>query len=122
MLCRADVDEFNLNKLRSLNNPIARINAIYTGGSEACKADPDVAKGLEPYLLLSRGSKVMLRTNLWTEVGLVNGSVGIIHEIVFEQNQGLPSLPIAILVEFDKYTGPAIVIETGRKLVPIAPV
>jgi hypothetical protein len=71
MPCRRDVDEFNINKLRSLNSPVARINAVHTGGNEARKADSDVAKGLEPYLLLSRGSRVMLRSNLWTEAGLV---------------------------------------------------
>ena len=64
MPCRSDVGEFNLNKLRSLNSPVAKINAVHTGGSEARKADSDVAKGFEPYLLLARGSRVMLRTNL----------------------------------------------------------
>lgn len=28
----------------------------------------------------------MLRSNLWTEAGLVNGSVGTIQEILFEEN------------------------------------
>jgi len=105
-----------------LNCPVTRINAIHTGGSEARKADSDVAKGLESRLLLARGAKVMLRTNLWMEAGLVNGSVGTIRDIVFEEDQGPPSLPIAVLVEFDGYTGPGIVSEEGFKVVPITPV
>ena len=60
---RSDVEEFNINKLRFLNSPIVRINAVYTGVG-ACKADSDVAKGLESFLLLLRGSRIMFRTNL----------------------------------------------------------
>lgn len=37
-----------------------------------------------------------------------NGSVGIIQEIVFEENQFPPSLPIAV-IEFDSYSGSAII-------------
>src|SRR2546421_7343776 len=121
MPCRSDVGEFNLNKLRSLNSPVAKINAVHTGGSEARKSDSDVAKGLEPYLLLARGSRVMLRTNLWTEAGLVNGSVGTIQEVIFEENQEPPSLPIAIMVEFDNYSSPAMSINEKR-LISISPV
>ena len=53
---KSDVAEFNINKLRSLNCPVAIINAIHTGGTEARKADSDVAKGLDSQLLF-KGSK-----------------------------------------------------------------
>lgn len=119
---KADVDEFNFDKLRILNCPVARINIIHTCGNEACKADSDVAKDLEAQLLLARGTRVMLRANLWTELGLVNRSMGIIQEIIFEENQGPPSLPIAVLIEFDNYSGPAITTLEGKKLVPIPPI
>jgi hypothetical protein len=95
MPCKAEVFDFNIDRLRSLNSPVARINAVHTGGNEARKADPDIAKGLEPYLLLARGARVMLRANLWTGAGLVNGFVGSVIEIVFKENQDLPSLPVA---------------------------
>ncbi|CAG8838603.1 15245_t:CDS:1, partial [Cetraspora pellucida] len=95
---KIDINEFNVDKLKSLNCPIARINAIHTGGNEARKADYNIAKGLEAQLFLARGACVMLRTNLWTEVGLVNGSMGIVQEIVFGENQGPPFLPIALLI------------------------
>ena len=52
---------------------------------------------------------------------MVNGSVGTIQEIIFEENQDPPSLPIAIMVEFDNYSGPAMSINEKR-LVPILPV
>ncbi|PKY43475.1 hypothetical protein RhiirA4_457472 [Rhizophagus irregularis] len=85
----------NINKLRSLNSPVARTNAVHTvhtGGNDARKADSDVAKGL--YLLLSRSLKKI---------------------------KARPSLPIAISVEFDTYSGPAIVTIDYKKLVPIVP-
>ncbi len=118
---KSDISEFNIDRLKSLNYPIARINAIHTGGSEARKADSDVAKGLECQLLLARGARVMLRTNLWTEAGLVNSSVGTVQEIIFEENQSPPSLLIAILIEFDNYSGPAIIMKCKR-LVLISPI
>ena len=118
---KSDVSEFNIDRLKSLNCPVARINAIYIGGSEVRKADSDVVKGLECQLLLARGARVMLRTNLWTEAGLVNSSVGTVQEIIFEENQSPPSLPIAILIEFDNYSGPAIITECKR-LVLISPI
>src|SRR6185437_12662147 len=40
---KVDVAEFNFDKLKSLNCPVARIDAIHTGGNEACKANSDVA-------------------------------------------------------------------------------
>ena len=64
----------------------------------------------------------MLRSNLWIEAGLVNGLVGIVQEIIFEENHSPPSLPIAVMVEFDNYSGPAILAADGKRLVPIVPV
>ncbi|PKY30512.1 hypothetical protein RhiirB3_304841, partial [Rhizophagus irregularis] len=59
-----EVDRINLEKLRSLNQPIAKIRAVHTGGPEASKADSETAKGLESELLLARNTRVMLTANL----------------------------------------------------------
>ena len=62
---KIEVDEVNYNKLRALNCPIARITAYHAiGGREVSKADSNMAKGLEPYLLLARNARIMLRANL----------------------------------------------------------
>lgn len=61
---KTDVDEVNFNKLRLLNSPVAKIKAIHDlGGREAAKADSNTAKGLEAWLLLARGARMMLRAN-----------------------------------------------------------
>ena len=105
-----------------MNCPVAMINAVHTDETEASKADSDTAKGLEAQLLLARGVRIMLRANLWTEVGLVNGSMGTVCGIMFEENLRPPCLPIAVLVEFDNYAGPAIVNSEGKKVVSISPI
>ncbi|CAG8821888.1 19167_t:CDS:1, partial [Cetraspora pellucida] len=66
----SDVNAVNIDKLRSLNVPVAKINAKHTGGVEAKRADSDTAHGLEAQLLLARGARVMLTANIWTEAGL----------------------------------------------------
>jgi hypothetical protein len=117
----ADVDRVNTDMIRSLNRPIAKILAVHTGGSEAKKADSDVAKGLEAMLLLAKGARVMLTANIWTEGGLVNGSMGTILDIIFAET-GPPSLPAAVLVKFDLYEGPSITTPEGDEVVPIVPI
>ncbi len=108
---KSNVVEFNIDRLKSLNCPVARINVIHTGGSKVRKVD---AKRLECQLLLARGVKIMLRTNLWIETSLVNSSVGTVQEIIFEENQSPPSLPIAVLIEFNNYSDSTIIIEDKR--------
>jgi hypothetical protein len=58
------MNKINLNKIRSLNQPVAKMHAVYTGGSEASKADSKTAKGLETEVLLCRKARVMLTANI----------------------------------------------------------
>ena len=55
---------------------------------------------------------------MWTEQGLVNGSMGTIAAILYRSG-GPPDLPIAVVVRFDKYNGPT---WGGERCVPIAPI
>ena len=64
-----DVDRINIEMLRNLNRPVAKIITVHTGGQEAKRANSEIAKGLEAQLLLAKGSRVMLTANIWTEAG-----------------------------------------------------
>ena len=94
----------NISKLRSNGQPIATINAVHSGPNTS-KASSDDAAGLEPVISIARGARVMLTSNLWVDAGLVNGAMGTICEICYESG-GPPNLPVAVMVKFDKYWGP----------------
>ncbi|CAG8618328.1 300_t:CDS:2, partial [Racocetra fulgida] len=118
-----DREDVAINKLKSLNIPVAKILAMHhRGGKKAKNADSDAASGLEAELLLARDAHIMLTANLWTEVGLVNGLMGTIQDILFEEGQSLPSLPTAVFIIFDDYRGPTISTLEGTKVVPIIPI
>ena len=118
----SDVNAINIDQLRYLNAPVAKILAVHTGGNEAKKADSDIAHGLEAKLVLARGARIMLTTNLWTEAGLVNGAMGTVQDILFGEDQGPPSLPVAVFISFDNYEGPTITNLESARVVPIAPI
>ena len=63
----------------------------------------------------------MLSENLWQERGLVNGALGTVNNIVWEEGATpRDSPPVAICVVFDGYDGPALYeIPNGKPVVPI---
>ena len=109
--------DHNISKLRDTGKPIAVIKAIHSGGPSAAKAPADDAGGLEAVTCLSESARVMLTSNLWIEHGLVNGAMGTVESICYETG-GPPSLPTAVMVHFDKYSGPSL--QNG--VVPITPI
>ena len=109
------VVEHNVAKLRECGQPIATINAVHTGPN-ASKVSPDDAGGLEPVIMLARTARVMLTSNLWVEVGLVNGAMGTVEAICYLRDTP-PHLPVAVMVHFDHYTGPTM----HNGTVPITP-
>jgi len=110
------VAEYNIDKLHSINRPVATIKAVHSG-TNASKASSEDASGLDPTVHLAHGARVMLTTNLWVEVGLVNGALGSVVCICYKEG-GPPALPIAVMVKFDKYTGPTLFDGT----IPITPI
>ena len=76
---------------------------------------------LQPKLLVAKGTRVMLTVNLWPSVGLYNGSTGSVVDIIYEPNTQPPSLPVAVIVKFDSFSGPSF---TANKpsCIPIPPI
>ena len=114
------VTELNIRRLKSLGQPIAIIKACHSIGAQTLSAD-DMG-GLEPIVYLSKGAKVMLTMNLWTDVGLCNGALGTVLDFVYAEGQQPPCLPICVLVQFDdEYKGPS-VSSLFQRCVPICPI
>ena len=107
-----EVRRFNQHQLEILAHPVTAVNAMHNCNS-AKSASSSLTGGLESILYLCIGARVMLRSNLWTEKGLVNGSLGYVRAILFSPQE--INSPSSILVEFDEYTGPTV----GNNLVPI---
>eukprot|EP00698_Gefionella_okellyi_P004267 TRINITY_DN1395_c0_g1_i1.p1 TRINITY_DN1395_c0_g1~~TRINITY_DN1395_c0_g1_i1.p1 ORF type:complete len:200 (+),score=33.58 TRINITY_DN1395_c0_g1_i1:677-1276(+) len=59
-------------------------------------------------LYLCQGCRVMLSDNVWVEASLCNGAQGYVVGAIFNQDQPPPALPVAVIVQFDGYTGPSI--------------
>lgn len=112
------VKEHNSKMLDRLEAPIAAIKSRNTPASASKLSSEDF--GLENEIFLAQGAKVMLTRNLWPDVALCNGSLGVKQNIVFQRNQFPPALPIAVIVKFDKYTGPSFFNDIDN-CVPIVP-
>ena len=102
------VSEYNVAKLHANGQPVAMIKAVHSGPG-ASKVSADDAGGLEPIVCLAQGARVMLTANLWVQAGLVNGAMGTVVAICYDQAGGSPpNLPVAVTVQFDSYGGPTL--------------
>ncbi len=120
---REKTSKHNMLKLHKLQNPICNIKSINVP-AKAKNAKDTVARNLHNELLLSVGSKVMLTTNLWQKCGLINGTCGTIVDFVYNDRDEPPTLPVAVMVQFDEtYKGPSFEYDTYKidRLVPICP-
>ena len=95
---------------------VATIKAVHTGPN-ASKASSEDAGGLESIICLARNARVMLTSNLWVDMGLVNGAMGTVVGICYRNGESPPNLPVAVTVRFDSYRGPTL----SDGTVPITP-
>lgn len=116
------VASYNTRKLENLKcartgnpAPIARIPAIHRSPGAKEKAS---VEGLVPCLYLAVGCRIMLYSNLWTSKGLVNGAIGTVVDILYEQGKSSPEdQPDVIVCKFESYQGPYL--DDALKTVPI---
>jgi hypothetical protein len=85
-----EVNKENALRLVKLGNPIARIEAMNSCW-DAKKLSPDRFYGLKNLTFLAVGASVVLETNLCPELGLANGSTGLIRDIVYRTNELPPT-------------------------------
>ena len=116
-----DVANFNYSKLQELHQPIAKISARHSS-TYAAKLDSDEMSVLESCIFVAKEAKVMLTMNLWTDVGLCNGSTGQVVDIIYGSNNNPPDLPITVIVQFDEHSGPSFLGDQYPRCVPICPI
>jgi hypothetical protein len=115
------VNNFNLEKLVEINNPILVLNA-HNSNYNAKKGSTDDFGGLANSIHLSVGCNVTLTMNTWITQGLVNGSFGTVKDIVFPESYNQESMPEAIIVHFPKYVGPQFFNNTAKNnWIPVNP-
>ncbi len=109
-------DEVNAKILEKLSLrtgvPIAGLRARHDvpKGVEGAKLDSDEFWGLEAWLYLCVGARVLLTQNLWVEAGLLNGALGVVRGFVWPEG-GDPrskdkskTMPYCVVVDFDDVT------------------
>ncbi|KGQ02733.1 DNA repair and recombination protein PIF1 [Beauveria bassiana D1-5] len=116
------VNEYNHYHLDRLGRPVIQITARNVGAGAAAAPD-DKAGNLAKHVPVCIGARLMLTCNLWQQVGLCNGARGTVYDMAWAPGANpIRDQPCAIMIEFDKYTGPALLTTTdGRKIVPILP-
>ena len=113
-----DLIPFNIERTRAVGEPIAVIKSLNQPAS-ASSAKANTAGGILNSLILCKGSRVMLKSNLWGDKGLTNGAQGTVVDIIYKPGNSPPNLPDLVLVKVDQYIGPGF--KDMDKVVPLVP-
>ena len=113
-------EAYNRSLLRQMavktNVPVIRFDAWHDGVTEqkqGMELPEERFNGLAAQLEVAEGARVILILNLAVEYGLMNGTQGIIKQIVYEAgcnpNHDEPGkrMPSYLIVDFHGYAGPA---------------
>jgi hypothetical protein len=109
----------NVKKLKLIDNPIVLIKAEHDSFSSVGKST-ESARKLSPNSNSCIDTKIMLLRNINISVGLVNGSIGTVKEVIYDDNVNAPNLPQYLIVQLNDYTGPPFFTGEGQeKWVPM---
>lgn len=111
---------WNVTRLTELNIPILVSRAEHDP-KDCSDASTQEGGNLHAKLTLCVSARVMLTENLWTEQGLVNGSLGTVYDISWDAGKDPQTQsPDHVLVQCDQYSGPSIINNTQiRPVVPV---
>jgi ATP-dependent exoDNAse (exonuclease V) alpha subunit len=118
------VDALNRHRLqqhKSAANPVCIINAMQSNSAEQQELNLFQQQKSRSPLKLLIGARVMLLRSISVRHGLVNGAIGILRSICYQAGCKPPQLPTCVFVEFDGYSGPALLDSDGHRVVPIMP-
>ena len=103
----AEVNEENLRKLAALKVPVAIVPSEGSGKHHA-KIDKQCGQIMH-IAHIAVGSTVLLTKNQagLTSLGLNNGAMGKVVSILYSEGAKPPAFPIAVVVDFPRYKGPA---------------
>ena len=108
----------NHSMMASLGSHMFNIVA-YNSPPNGAANTTDQADGLPNNLNLAVGGRVLLTRNLWTECSLVNGALGTIVGIIFQEDNN-SDLANGLLIQFDSYTGQSC-LPTMERVVALTP-
>ena len=112
---------FNQKKIQDLGRPICQ-SLARNDPVAAAETDANDADRLVNQLYFSKGAKVLLTQNYWTERNLVNGAIGYVQYIIYSEKTDpkVAGMPALLLVKFPKYEGPSY-LQDEPHIVPVVP-
>ena len=131
-----EVGAENISQLKKVNNPIIYLKGVLSNPN---KPPRERDAKLLHCLHICIGAVVMLNMNISVRSNLVNGSIGIVKEIVYDDSVNTNALininynfndgsiiPSAIIVEFNCYSGVPLITNLNgvdrSKWIPITPI
>ena len=101
--CQDEIDCKNIRVKKHAENAILNMDRL---------DDPRNTAGLEKVLTVAKGARIMLRKNLDVKEGLVNGSVGVLHDFILDKDGMIEKLAVL----FDGKNSPTLITRDKRKI------
>ena len=102
--------KFNLDRMQALGNPLfcCKRRKVSGPGKSDCTAIPQNFWGCV-------GAIVACTANINQGVGILNGSMGVIRDVIYADGEnGIDHLPTGIVIDFEDYRGPSFFAEQDR--------